>query len=81
MPNAGTHLPYAPMHPRALKSMKPADRPKTDPPKIDKANPSLKAMREKIVEKKPAKKEVVRYFEEVVERLVAEREKEDDGEH
>ena len=81
MPNAGTHLPYAPMHPRALKSMKPADRPKTDPPKIDKANPSLKAMREKIVEKKPAKKEVVKYFEEVVERLNAEKDKEDDAEH
>ena len=79
--NAGTHLPYAPMHPRALKSVKPADRPKTDPPKIDKANPSLKAMREKIVEKKPAKKEVVRYFEEVVERLNAEKDKEDDAEH
>lgn len=77
----GTELPYAPMHPRALKSMKPADRPKTDPPKIDRSAPSLKAMREKIVEKKPAKKEVVKYFEEVVERLVAEREKEDDGEH
>jgi hypothetical protein len=69
------------MHPRALKAIKPADRPKTDPPKIDRSAPSLKAMREKIVEKKPAKKEVVKYFEEVVERLVAEREKEDDGEH
>lgn len=79
--NAGTHLPYAPMHPRALKSMKPEDRPKTDPPKIDKSNPSLKAMREKIVEKKPAKKEVVKYFEEVVERLNAEKDKEDDAEH
>ena len=78
---AGTSLPYAPMHPRALKAIKPADRPKTDPPKIDRSAPSLKAMREKIVEKKPAKKEVVKYFEEVVERLVAEREKEDDGEH
>lgn len=79
--NAGTHLPYAPMHPRALKSMKPADRPKTDPPKIDKANPSLRAMREKIVEKKPAKKEVVKYFEEVIERLNAEKDKDEDAEH
>ena len=79
--NAGTHLPYAPMHPRALKSVKPADRPKTDPPKIDKANPSLRAMREKIVEKRPAKKEVVKYFEEVIERLNAEKDKEDDAEH
>ena len=79
--NAGTHLPYAPMHPRALKSVKPADRPKTDPPKIDKANPSLRAMREKIVEKKPAKKEVVKYFEEVIERLNAEKDKDEDAEH
>ena len=38
-------------------------------------------MREKIVEKKPAKKEVVKYFEEVVERLNAEKDKEDDAEH
>ena len=78
---AGTSLPYAPMHPRALKAIKPADRPKTVPPKIDKSNPSLKAMREKIVEKKPASKEVKKYFEEVIERLNAEKDKEDDAEH
>jgi hypothetical protein len=61
--------------------MKPEDRPKkTEAPKIDRSAPSLKVMREKVVEKKPAKKEVVQYFEEVVERLVAAREKEDDGE-
>ena len=81
MPTAGTTLPYAPMHPRALKSIKPADRPKTDPPKIDKSNPSLKAMREKIVEKKPADKEVKKYFEEVIERLNAEKDKDEDAEH
>lgn len=69
------------MHPRALASMKPKDRPKNDPPKIDRAAPSLKAMREMIVTKKPAKKEVVEYFEEVISRLCAEREKEDEDGH
>ena len=80
MPTNAAMLPYAGMHPKALKSMKPEDRPKTEAPKIDRSAPSLKVMREKVVEKKPAKKEVVKYFEEVVERLVAAREKEDDGE-
>ena len=61
--------------------MKPEDRPKTEPPKIDKSAPSLKAMREKIVEKKPADKEVKKYFEEVIERLNAEKDKDEDGEH
>lgn len=72
---------YVSMHPRALASMKPADRPKTDPPKIDKTAPSLKVMRDMIVKKKPADKEVVKYLEEVISRLTEEREKEDDGEH
>ena len=73
--------PIAGMHPKALASIKPKDRPKTDPPKIDKSAPSLKAMREMIVSKKPAKKEVVEYFREVVERLCAEKEKEDEDGH
>jgi len=72
--------PYAGMHPRALASIKPADRPKTDPPKIDTQAPSLKVMREQICKKKPADKEVVKYFEAVIERLVEAREREDDGE-
>ena len=72
---------YVGMHPRALASMKPADRPKTDPPKIDKTAPSLKMMRDMVVKKKPADKEVAKYFEEVVSRLTEEREKDDDGEH
>ena len=73
-------LPYAPMHPKALKSMKPEERPKTEAPKIDRSAPSLKAMREKVVEKKPTAKEVSKYFLEVIERLTAEKEKDDDGE-
>ena len=73
--------PIAGMHPKALASMKPKDRPKNDPPKIDKSAPSLKAMREMIVSKKPAKKEVAEYFREVVERLCAEKEKEDEDGH
>jgi hypothetical protein len=72
--------PYAAMHPLALASMKPKDKPKTDPPKIDKQAPSLKAMRDMIVKKKPADKEVAKYFEEVIERLTEAREREDDGE-
>jgi hypothetical protein len=72
--------PYAGMHPRALASMKPKDKPKTDPPKIDNSAPSLKMMRDMIVKKKPADKEVAKYFEEMIERLVEAREKEDDGE-
>jgi hypothetical protein len=81
MPTNAAALPYAPMHPRALKAMKPEERPKTDPPKIDKSAPSLRVMREKIVEKKPADKEVKKYFEEVIERLNAEKDKDEDGEH
>lgn len=73
--------PYVAMHPRVLAQMKPKDRPKTDAPVINREAPSLKAMREQVVVKKPANKEVVKYFQEVIERLVAEREKEDDGEH
>ena len=73
--------PYASMHPRALASLKPKDRPKTDAPVIDREAPSLKAMREKIVVKKPADKEVVEYMKEVIERLAAEREKDDDDGH
>ena len=72
--------PYAGMHPRALASMKPKDKPKTDPPKIDQSAPSLKAMRDMICKKKPADKEVAKYFEEMIERLVEARENEDDGE-
>jgi len=78
---ANAMLPYAPMHPKALKAMKPEDRPKTEAPKIDKANPSLKAMREKVIEKKPAAKEVKKYFEEVIERLNAEKDAGEDAEH
>jgi len=73
-------MPYAGMHPRALASMKPKDKPKNDPPKIDKQAPSLKMMRDMIVKKKPADKEVAKYFEEVIERLVDARERDDDGE-
>jgi hypothetical protein len=73
--------PYVSMHPRVLAQMKPKDRPKTDAPVINREAPSLKAMREQVVAKKPANKEVVKYFEEVIERLVAEREREDDAEH
>jgi hypothetical protein len=74
-------LPYASLHPKVLKGMKPEDRPKGDAPKIDKSTPSLKAMRAKIVEKRPADKEVKVYFEEVIERLKAEKDKDDDAEH
>lgn len=72
--------PYAGMHPRALASIAPKDRPKQDAPKIDTQAPSLKAMREQICKKKPADKEVVKYFEAVIERLVEARERDDDGE-
>ena len=72
--------PYAGMHPRALASIKPSERPKQDAPKIDTQAPSLKMMREAIVKKKPADKEVVKYFEEVITRLVEQRERDDDGE-
>jgi hypothetical protein len=72
--------PYVSMHPRALASLKPADRPKTDPPKIDQNAPSLKVMRQMIIQKKPADKEVAKYLEEVIERLTEQREREDDGE-
>lgn len=73
--------PYAGMHPRALASMKPKDKPKTDAPKIDQSAPSLKAMRDMICKKKPADKEVAKYFEEMIERLVEARERDDDGEN
>ena len=73
-------MPYAGMHPRALASMKPKDKPKNDPPKIDQSAPSLKMMRDMIVKKKPADKEVAKYFEEVIERLNDARERDDDGE-
>jgi hypothetical protein len=72
--------PYVGMHPRALASIAPKDRPKQDAPKIDTQAPSLKVMREQIVKKKPADKEVALYFQEVIDRLVEAREKEDDGE-
>jgi len=72
---------YVGMHPRALASLKPKDRPKTDPPKIDQNAPSLKMMRDMIVKKKPADKEVAKYFEEVISRLTEERERDDDAEH
>ena len=73
--------PHASMHPLALASLKPKDRPTKDPPKIDNNAPSLKMMRDMIVKKKPADKEVAKYFEEVISRLNEEREKDDDGEH
>lgn len=73
--------PYAGMHPRALASIKPADRPKQDAPKIDQSAPSLKMMRDMVVKKKPADKEVAKYFEEVISRLTEERERDDDAEH
>jgi hypothetical protein len=72
--------PYVAIHPRVLAQMKPKDKPKQDPPKIDQSAPSLKVMRDQIVKKKPADKEVVKYFEEVIERLTEAREREDDGE-
>jgi len=72
--------PYAGLHPRVLAQMKPKDRPPTAPPKIDQSAPSLKVMRDMIVKKKPADKEVAKYLEEVIERLTEAREKEDDGE-
>lgn len=72
--------PYVGMHPRALASIPPKDRPKTDAPKIDKQAPSLKVMRDMICKKKPADKEVAKYFEEVIERLTEARERDDDGE-
>lgn len=72
--------PYVAIHPRVLAQMKPADRPKNDAPKIDTQAPSLKAMRDMIVKKKPADKEVAKYFEEVIERLNDARERNDDGE-
>jgi len=72
--------PYAGMHPRALASLKPKDRPTQEAPKIDPQAPSLKMMRDTIVKKRPADKEVVLYFQEVIERLVEARERDDDGE-
>lgn len=72
--------PYVGIHPRALAAMKPKDRPKQEAPKIDNTAPSLKVMREQIVKKKPADKEVAKYFTEVIERLTEAREREDDGE-
>jgi len=72
--------PYAGLHPRVLAQMKPKDKPKQDPPKIDKTAPSLKVMRDMIVKKRPADKEVALYFTEVIERLTEAREREDDGE-
>jgi hypothetical protein len=38
-------------------------------------------MRDMIVKKKPADKEVAKYFEEVISRLTEERERDDDAEH
>jgi len=73
--------PYAGIHPRVLAQMKAKDKPKQDAPKIDQSAPSLKVMRDMIVKKKPADKEVAKYFEEVISRLTEEREKDDDGEH
>ena len=73
--------PYAGIHPRVLAQMKPKDKPKQDAPKIDQSAPSLKVMRDMVVKKKPADKEVAKYFEEVISRLTEEREKDDDGEH
>jgi hypothetical protein len=73
-------MPYAGMHPRALASMKPKDKPRQEAPKIDQSAPSLKVMRDMICKKKPADKEVALYFQEVIERLTEQREKEDDGE-
>ena len=73
--------PYAGIHPRVLAQMKPKDKPKQDAPKIDQSAPSLKVMRDMIVKKKPADKEVAKYFEEVISRLTEEREKDDDAEH
>jgi len=72
--------PYAGIHPRVLAQMKPKDKPKQEAPKIDQSAPSLKVMRDMIVKKKPADKEVAKYFEEVIERLTEAREREDDGE-
>lgn len=72
--------PYAGIHPRVLAQMKPKDKPKQDAPKIDQSAPSLKVMRDMIVKKKPADKEVAKYLEEVIERLTEAREREDDGE-
>jgi hypothetical protein len=72
---------YVGIHPRVLAQMKPKDKPKQDAPKIDQSAPSLKVMRDMIVKKKPADKEVAKYFEEVISRLTEEREKDDDGEH
>jgi hypothetical protein len=73
--------PYAGIHPRVLAQMKAKDKPKQDPPKIDQSAPSLKMMRDMIVKKKPADKEVAKYFEEVISRLTEERERDDDAEH
>jgi hypothetical protein len=73
--------PYAGIHPRVLAQMKPKDKPKQDAPKIDQSAPSLKVMRDMVVKKKPADREVAKYFEEVISRLTEEREKDDDGEH
>lgn len=72
--------PYAGIHPRVLAQMKPKDKPKQEAPKIDQSAPSLKVMRDMIVKKKPADKEVVKYLEEVIERLTEAREREDDAE-
>lgn len=58
-------------HPRVLAQMKPSERPKTDPPKLNK-QASLGAMRKSLIEKKPADAEVKKYFEEVVKRMSVE---------
>ena len=59
---------HAGVHPKVLAQMKPSERPKAEPPKLQK-EASLGAMRKAIIEKKPEAKEVKKYFEEVVTRM------------
>ena len=65
-------------HPKILAQMKPSERPKMDPPKLNK-EASLGAMRRSLIEKKPEAKEVKKYFEEVVKRLSVEEVDPEDG--
>ena len=70
MPMNQFEKPFVGIHPKILAQMKPSERPKTAPPKLDK-EASLGAMRRHIIEKKPGEKELRKYFEVLIERLTA----------
>lgn len=55
-------------HPKVLAQMDPKDRPKKSAPVLDKT-PSLGAMRQAIIAKKPEGKEVMEYFKTLIEKV------------